>query len=98
METVAPPRPFVERRRPYSVAPRGVDFVERRRPAPVLLRDVDDLHDADLDGVLADGLSYGVSTAQAVESALAIAELIRAAGPGVLVSHDLRPGARTFAA
>jgi hypothetical protein len=98
METIAPPRPFVERRRPFSVAPRGVNFVERRRPAPVLLRDIDDLHDADLDGVLADGLAYGLSTAQAVEAALALAELIGAARPGVHFAHDLAPGAQTFAA
>jgi hypothetical protein len=38
--TVAPPARFIERRRPYAVAPQGIDFVERRRVAPVLLRDV----------------------------------------------------------
>ena len=98
METIAPPRRFVERRRPYSVAPRGVDFVERRRPAPVLLRDVDDLHDADLEAVLADQLGYGVSATQAADAAAALAELIGATAPAALAAHDLSQAAETFAA
>jgi hypothetical protein len=96
--TVAPPIPFVERRRPYAVVPRGRDFVERRRPAPVLLRDVDDLHDADLEAVLADQLAFGVGAAHAADAAAALAELIGATGPGALTAHDLSPAARTFAA
>jgi hypothetical protein len=96
--TVAPPAPFVERRRPYPAAARGVDFVERRRPAPVLLRDVDDLHDTDLEGVLADQLPYGVSAAQAADAAAALAELIGLAGPEAFAAHDLSPVAETFAA
>ena len=96
--TLAAPIPFVERRRPYPAAPRGTDFVERRRPTPVLLRDVDDLHDADLDGVLADQMAYGVSAAQAGDAAAALAELIAAAGPAALLAHDLSPAARTHAA
>ena len=96
--TVAAPLPFVDRRRPYPVAPRGAGFVERRRPTPVLLRDVDDLHDADLDGVLADQMPYGVSAAQAGVTAAALAELIAAAGPAALLAHDLSPVAQTFAA
>ena len=59
--TVASPLPFVERRRPYAVAPRGVGFVERRRPTPVLLRDVDDLHDVDLDVAVAEEGHTGIS-------------------------------------
>ena len=98
METIAPPARFVDRRRPYALAPRGVDFVERRRPAPVLLRDVDDLHDADLDGLLADQMSYGFSAAQAAEAAAVLADLIGATSPAALVAHDLRPGAQTSAA
>ncbi len=98
METVAPPRPFVERRRPYSVPPRGVDFVERRRPTPVVLRDVDDLHDADLDAALADQLGFGVSAAQAADAAAALAALIGTTGPDAFAAHDLSPAARTFAA
>ena len=96
METTV--APFVDRRRPYAVAPRGIDFVERRRPAPVLLRDVDDLHDADLDGVLADQLPYGVSAAQAADAAAALAELIGATASDALAAHDLSPGAATSAA
>ena len=96
--TVAPPVPFVERRRSYSAVPRGLDFVERRRPAPVLLRDVDDLHDADLDGVLADLLPYGVSATQAADAAAALAELIGATAPAALAAHDLSPAAGTSAA
>jgi hypothetical protein len=96
--TVAPPLPFVERRRPYPAAPRGLDFVERRRPAPVLLRDVDDLHDADLDGVLADQLAYGVSATQAADAAAMLAELIGATAAAALAAHDLSQAAETFAA
>jgi hypothetical protein len=96
--TVATPAPFVERRRPYAVAPRATGFVERRRPTPVLLRDVEDLHDADLDGVLADQMLFGVSAAQAGETAATLAALIVATGPAGLLAHDLTPAAQTFAA
>ena len=96
METTV--APFVDRRRPYAVAPRGIGFVERRRPAPVLLRDVDDLHDSDLEGVLADLLPYGVSAGEAADAAVALAELIGATGPAALAAHDLAQTAETFAA
>jgi hypothetical protein len=96
--TVAPPIPFVERRRPYPAAPRGRDFVERRRPTPVLLRDVDDLHDADLEAVLGDQLAFGVSAGQAADAAAALAELIGTTGPDALAAHDLSRAAKTFAA
>ena len=96
--TLAPPVPFVERRRPDPAAPRGLDFVERRRPAPVLLRDVDDLHDADLEAVLADQLGYGVTAAQAADAAAALAELIGATAPAALAAHDVGPVTETFAA
>ena len=96
METTV--APFVDRRRPWAATPRGIDFVERRRPAPVLLRDVDDLHDADLDGVLADQLAYGVSAAQAADAAAMLAELIGATAPAALAAHDLSQAAETFAA
>jgi hypothetical protein len=96
--TVAPPVPFVERRRPYPAAPRGLDFVERRRPAPVLLRDVDDLHDADLEAVLVDQLAFGVGAAQAADAAAALAALIGGTGPAAIAAHDLSPAAETFAA
>ena len=96
--TVAPPARFIERRRPYVVAPQGIDFVERRRATPVLLRDVDDLHAADIDGLLADQLSYGFSGTQAADAAAALAELIGATSPAALVAHDLGPGASAVAA
>ncbi len=95
METTV--APFVDRRRPWVAAP-GADFVERRRPTPVLLRDVDDLHDADLDGVLADQLAYGVSATQAADAAATLAELIGATAPAALAAHDLSQAAETFAA
>ena len=95
--TVAPPARFIERRRPYAVAPQGIDFVERRRAAPVLLRDVDDLHAADLDGLLADQMSYGFTAAQAADAGALLAELIGATSPAALVAHDLRPGAAVAA-
>lgn len=99
METaVAQPLPFADRRRPYAVARRGAGFVERRRPVPVLLRDVDDLHDADLDGLLADQIAVSVSAAQAEDAARALAELIAATGPAALLAHDLTPPARTSVA
>ncbi len=94
METVAPPRRFVERRRPYSVAPRGVDFVERRRPTPVVLRDVEDLHDADLDAVVADKLaeSYALpmDTFGAFATATTLAGLIGRSGANALRAHHLQ--------
>ena len=62
------------------------------------LRDVDDLHDADLDGVLADQLAYGVSAAQAADAAATLAELIGATAPAALAAHDLSQAAGTFAA
>ena len=96
--TVASPAPFVERRRPYAAARRGADLVERRRPVPVLLRDLDDLHDADLDAVMADQMLYGVSAAQAGDTAAALAGLIAADGPAAFLAHDLTPAAQTFAA
>jgi hypothetical protein len=96
--TVAPPARFIERRRPYAVAPQGLDFVERRRTAPVLLRDVDDLHGDDLDGLLADQMAYGFTAAQAADAAAMLAELIGATSPAALVAHDLRPGASAVAA
>ncbi len=94
METIAPPRPFVERRRPHAVAPRGVDFVERRRPTPVLLRDIDDLHEADLDDVVADKLAEGyggvpMDTFGAFATAAALARLIGQTGPAAFRAHGL---------
>jgi hypothetical protein len=70
-----------------------VDFVERRRPTPVLLRDVDDLHDADLDAVVADKLAEGYDVPMdlfaAFATAAATARLIEQSGPVAFRSHGL---------
>jgi hypothetical protein len=58
--------------------------------APVVLRDVEDLHDADLDLVLADKLADAYAPA---DVAVALARLLGEPGPGALVAHDL--GARS---
>jgi hypothetical protein len=56
---------------------------------PVALRDVEDLHDADLDLVLADELADAYDAA---DVAIALARLLGQPGPAALVAHDL--GAR----
>jgi hypothetical protein len=53
--------------------------------AMVALRDVEDLHDADLDGVLADRL---LDAGVAVASASALAGLVRPA-PEAILAHTL---------
>jgi hypothetical protein len=93
--TVAP-RLFIERRRAGSVPPRGMVVVERRRPAPVLMVDVEDLHDGDLQGVLAAGLDYGLSASR--DGAVAAAELLaQLIGPAARAAHDLSPAATELA-
>lgn len=86
---------FLERRRAGSVPPRDMVFVERRRPAPVHVVDVEDLHEADLHGVLAGGLDYGFGGgAEAPLGAAALlAGLIASSGAAALAAHDLRPAA-----
>ena len=49
--------------------------------APVVLRDVEDLHEADLDGILDDQLDVAVATAT-------LAELVVRPGSALMV-HDL---------
>jgi hypothetical protein len=78
---------YIERRRAESVPPRGKVVRERRRP--VLVVDVEDLHDGDLQGVLADGLDYGVGSDDAVDAAAALAALIVSAAADALAVHDL---------
>ena len=53
---------------------------------PVVLRDVEDLHDADLDLVLADKLADAYDAA---DVAIALARLLGEPGPAALVAHDL---------
>ena len=53
--------------------------------APVVLRDIEDLHDADLDLVLADRLADSLGAAT---SASALAELVLRPGSALMV-HDL---------
>ena len=60
-------------------------FLAYADAAPLVLRDVEDLHDADLDLVLADRLADDLG---AVTSASALAELVLRPGSALLV-HDL---------
>lgn len=67
----------------FAPATRFVAFVDS---APVELRDIEDLHDADLDGVLADRLADGYRPAS---SATALARLVGSPGRAALLAHDL---------
>jgi hypothetical protein len=60
-------------------------FVAYPNAAPIVLRDVEDLHDADLDLVLADRLADSMG---ATDVASALAELVLRPGSAMLV-HDL---------
>ena len=62
--------------------------------APVVLRDVEDLHDADLDLVLADKLADAYDAA---DMAIALAQLLGRPGPAALVAHDLDASAAQLA-
>jgi hypothetical protein len=53
---------------------------------PFVLRDVEDLHDADLDNVLADALT---DRFDAVVVAAALAQLVGRSGPVAMLAHDL---------
>ena len=61
--------------------------------APAVLRDVEDLHDADLDLVLADRLADGYDAADVANA------LVRLLGdaPAALTAHDLGSGAARLA-
>jgi hypothetical protein len=68
-------------------------FVAFQDSAPIdatavllFLRDVEDLHDADLDLVLADRLADAYTPA---DIAVALARLVGEPGPGALTAHDL---------
>jgi hypothetical protein len=63
-----------------------VDLAPLVDSAPIVLRDVEDLHDADLDLVLADKLADAYDAA---DVAIALARLLGAPGPAALVAHDL---------
>jgi hypothetical protein len=67
----------------FASTARFVAFVDT---APVELRDIEDLHDADLDGVLADRLADGYAPAR---SASALARLVGDPGRAALLAHDL---------
>ncbi|RBY97845.1 hypothetical protein DQ237_02760 [Blastococcus sp. TF02-8] len=61
----------------------------------VLLRDIEDLHDADLDLLMADRLA---ESAVALRAAVAAATLaLEVAGPAALVAHSFGSGARRLA-
>jgi hypothetical protein len=61
-------------------------FVAFTHSAPVVLRDVEDLHDADLDLVLADELAGAYDAA---DVAIALARLLGEPAPAALDAHDL---------
>ena len=63
-------------------------FVAFEHSAPVVLRDVEDLHDADLDLVLADRLADAYD---ATDVAIALARLLGEA-PAALTAHDFGAG------
>ena len=62
--------------------------------APVALRDVEDLHDADLDLVLADKLADAYDAA---DVAAALARLLGEPAPAALAVHDLGAAAARLA-
>jgi hypothetical protein len=53
---------------------------------PFALRDIEDLHDADLDNVLADALA---DRYDAMVMAAALAQLVGNSGPVAMLAHDL---------
>jgi len=61
----------------------------------VLLRDVEDLHEADLDLLLADRLAESADALRAVVAAATLAREVTA--PAALVAHELGAGARLLA-
>jgi hypothetical protein len=65
---------------------RTARFAARTDAAPVELRDIDDLHDADLDAVLAERLADGYRPAA---SATALARMVGDPGRAALLAHDL---------
>jgi hypothetical protein len=70
-----------------SIAPATtVRFAAAADSAPVVLRDVEDLHDADLDLVLADKLADAYDAA---DIAIALARLLGEPVPAALDAHDL---------
>jgi hypothetical protein len=62
--------------------------------APVVLSDIEDLHDADLDLVLADKLADAYDAA---DMAMALARLLGEPAPAALDAHDLDPRAARLA-
>jgi hypothetical protein len=69
-------------------------FIAFAHSAPVVLRDVEDLHDADLDLVLADELAGAYDAA---DVAIALARLLGESAPAALDAHDLDPRAARLA-
>ncbi|CAA9210051.1 MAG: hypothetical protein AVDCRST_MAG57-43 [uncultured Blastococcus sp.] len=76
----------------YAPTARFVAFTDN---APVELRDVEDLHDADLDAVLADRLADGGYAP--VRSVTALARLVVDPGRAALLAHDLSSRAARLA-
>ena len=69
--------------------------VSARNAAPVVLRDIEDLHDADLDQVLADRLAESADALRAVVAATELA--VQVAAPAALRAHSLGAAARGLA-
>ena len=63
--------------------------------AAVLLRDIDDLHDADLDLVLADRLAESAGALRAAVAAATLA--LQIGGPAAVSAHALGESARRLA-
>ena len=61
-------------------------FAGAENSAPIVLRDVEDLHDADLDLVLADRLADAYDAA---DVAAALAQLLGQPARAALTAHDL---------
>ena len=69
-------------------------FVAYADGKPVVLRDVEDLHDADLDDLLADGVADttihpSALDAAAVAAATGLARMLAQPGRAALMAHDL---------
>jgi hypothetical protein len=67
-----------------------VRFVAFADDAPIVLRDVEDLHDADLDQILAGEIPDAAA-------AVALARLVARSGPAAVTAHDLGAGASRLA-
>ncbi|MDK3256409.1 hypothetical protein [Blastococcus capsensis] len=75
--------------------PIATSALSARTAAPVLLRDIEDLHDADLDQVMADRLAESADVLRAVVAATELS--VQVAVPDALRAHSLGAVARRLA-